>query len=79
MRAIRNCELRKRCPQSWDSLIATEDPTIRYCTVCKKAILYCRNSEELHVAIVQNYCVAVEVYPWVQALPAFWEAESTGG
>ena len=58
---IRNCEFRLRCPKTWDSLTHTDNPRIRHCKTCDRAVIYCRTPYELRDAILKDQCVAVEV------------------
>lgn len=59
---IRNCEFRFQCPKTWDALQPTEDLNIRFCKQCQRTVHYCHTPTQLHKAIVNNQCVAVEIH-----------------
>ena len=58
---IRNCEFRYECPKLWAELQETENKKIRFCDACDRSVHYCKTPAELHRAIINNYCVAVEI------------------
>ena len=66
---IRNCEFRFRCDRTWELLQATSDDAVRYCDQCRHTVHYCRTPAELHAALSENRCVAVEVHGAADAMP----------
>lgn len=58
---IRNCEFRFECPKLWAELQETENQKIRFCEACNRSVHYCKTPSELQRAIINNYCVAVEL------------------
>ena len=55
---ILNCEMEYECPQKWDEMIASINPNIRHCYICKKDVHFCHSVEDLDKAINQHQCVA---------------------
>jgi hypothetical protein len=48
-RTIRNCPLpvfRRVCPQQWDALAPTEQPSVRHCDHCSQNAYLCYSEEE---------------------------------
>ena len=58
---LRNCSLAQPCPMTWDRLVSTERPGIRYCPACDRGVHLCRTDAELRAALQANHCVAVPV------------------
>lgn len=58
MKVIENCTLKFECDQTWNSLVETSDPKVRYCYDCDRGVHYCYNQDELDDAIDKNWCVA---------------------
>lgn len=68
---IRNCDIKYKCPQNWNSLIVTSEENIRYCEHCDRGVHYCQNKEDLMAAMKKNQCVAIPLDPlYVQAEPS---------
>lgn len=60
-REIRNCQFKFECPKIWDDLEETADERVRHCGECNRMVIFCRTAKQLKRAIVDNYCVAIEV------------------
>lgn len=60
---IRNCNVKYKCPQDWNSLIATSEENIRYCKHCDRGVHYCLNKDDLMAAMQKNQCVAIPLDP----------------
>lgn len=58
---INNCKINFRCSQSWDSLIGTDRPDIKYCSECDRGVHYCTDEAELAAAQKNDWCVALDV------------------
>jgi hypothetical protein len=64
-RGIWNCPtlslplLSYECPQSWDALPETADPTLRHCPACKQVVRLCQTPEEFIEAGERGECVAI--------------------
>jgi hypothetical protein len=58
---IRNCEFRFKCPRSWDGLEETADERVRHCNECNRMVVLCRTAKQLKRAIIDNFCVAIEI------------------
>lgn len=52
-----------RCPRSWQSLVPTESPDVRYCTACERPVFYCQTAEELNEHTARGDCVAFASEP----------------
>ncbi|HEX4947371.1 MAG TPA: hypothetical protein VFZ34_11930 [Blastocatellia bacterium] len=61
-KTIRTCEVkfRKKCPQLWDDLKATENEAVRFCEECSKNVYYAKTDEEALNFAEQGYCIAKE-------------------
>ena len=46
---------------TWDTLIETSEPSIRYCMDCDRGVHYCKDESELEHALKQDWCVAMHV------------------
>jgi uncharacterized protein (TIGR02996 family) len=59
--AIENCPdaFAFRCPKTWESLAATELPTVRRCDACRKSVYYCHTIDEAREHASGGRCVAV--------------------
>jgi uncharacterized protein (TIGR02996 family) len=53
-------EVRFRCPQRWDTLVATEDPKVRHCTECRKDVHYARTQRDAYDLAKAGECVAID-------------------
>lgn len=58
---IQNCKVIFRCPKTWEALIKTDAPDIRYCNVCDRGVHHCKTESELSEANRQGWCVAVQI------------------
>ena len=59
--SIRNCQFKFKCTQTWDSLIETADPSIKYCHECDRGVHYCFDESDLMHALENDWCVAIHV------------------
>ncbi|MBF0266561.1 MAG: hypothetical protein HQL46_14950 [Gammaproteobacteria bacterium] len=57
---IQNCQFKFKCTQTWDSLSETDEPQIKHCHDCNRDVHYCRDENELDIAIKKNWCVAID-------------------
>jgi uncharacterized protein (TIGR02996 family) len=53
-------EFRFRCPQRWDTLLATGDSKVRHCTECHQDVHYCRTEDEALGLAGAGRCVAID-------------------
>lgn len=60
---IENCDpaWEFACPQGWDNLRSTEDPGVRFCSVCQNAVRYCDTIADAQKVAAQGGCVAVDL------------------
>ena len=60
---IRNClpMFRVVCPKSWDALAATDDPAVRHCGRCDRAVHYCTTDAETIAHARAGNCIAREM------------------
>ncbi|MBA4062630.1 MAG: hypothetical protein C0501_02770 [Isosphaera sp.] len=58
---IENCDelFAFRCPKKWEALRGTDDPGVRHCDACGKAVHYCRDLWEAYGHARRGACVAV--------------------
>lgn len=42
-----NCEFEYQCPLDWFKLATTDDPKVRHCGECKKAVTFCENVSDV--------------------------------
>jgi hypothetical protein len=58
---IDNCEPRFRyqCPRQFALLIATDDPSRRYCDQCQKDVTFCRTNAEVNERAARGECIAI--------------------
>lgn len=58
---IENCDklFAFRCPKKWETLTATDDPAVRHCPSCDKAVHYCDNMYAARAHARAGRCVAV--------------------
>jgi hypothetical protein len=61
MSDIRNCQFKFKCPMTWDSLVKTEDTSVRYCSECDKGVHLCRTDPEFLEALKKGWCVALRI------------------
>jgi hypothetical protein len=65
LRGIWNCPtlqlpvLSFQCPQAWQALAESDNPTIRNCPACQKQVHLCTTPEEFIRAGQQGHCVAI--------------------
>jgi uncharacterized protein (TIGR02996 family) len=59
---IENCVPRFdfRCPKNWDKLELTGQEHVRYCSACRKQVIYCDSIVEARRQAVMGKCVAVD-------------------
>jgi hypothetical protein len=75
-RGIWNCPTQRdallgfECPQAWEGLTDTGDPTVRHCTACRRAVHLCQTPEEFVRAGEQGHCVAIPREVWAIGLAA---------
>jgi uncharacterized protein (TIGR02996 family) len=53
-------EFRFRCPQRWDTLVATKDSKVRHCTECRKDVHYAGTEGEAYDLAKAGKCVAID-------------------
>jgi uncharacterized protein (TIGR02996 family) len=53
-------QFRYRCPQRWDTLLATKDSEVRHCTECRLDVHYCRTEKEAYGFAGAGKCVAID-------------------
>jgi len=58
---IRNRQFKFECPKSWGGLEQTADERVRHCNECNRMVVLCRTSRQLKRAIIDNFCVAIEI------------------
>jgi len=58
---IRNCEIRYACPNKWDEMEYTKNDAVRFCSACERHVHLCRTKNDLHHAMIENYCVAIKI------------------
>jgi hypothetical protein len=64
-RSIWNCPTQRdlllgfECPQVWENLPDTGDPSIRHCGACQRSVHLCQSAEEFFAAGLQGHCVAI--------------------
>ena len=60
---IENCDavFRFKCPNLWESLKVTGDPTVRHCAACEKKVHYCHTLPEAQSHARRGNCVAVQL------------------
>ncbi len=58
---VRNCRFKYQCPNDWSALDRTDKSNVRFCHQCNENVYFCSSSEELREALVNDYCVAIEV------------------
>ena len=64
-RGIWNCPTQRdlllgfECPQVWENLADTGDPSIRHCGACQRSVHLCQSAEEFVTAGLQGHCVAI--------------------
>ena len=57
--SLQNCRFKFRCNQSWNLLLRTEDPDLRYCTECERGVHFCTTDAQLAEAVRLGRCVAI--------------------
>ena len=70
-RTIRNCPLpvvrralrdfQRVCPQQWEALTPTDQPSVRHCGQCDHDVYLCSNDEETLSHARAGHCVAREI------------------
>lgn len=58
---IENCLVKYRCPKTWEALVTTANPGIRYCSTCDRGVHLCQSVQQLKIASDNGWCVAVEI------------------
>lgn len=60
---IENCAaaIKSRCPNQWEKLKGTDDPTVRHCSTCQKKVQYCRTLPEAQSHARQGHCVVIQL------------------
>lgn len=71
---IENCPLDYSCAKTWDELIDTNDPNIKFCKECLKNVRYCETIEEFDEMSKIGHCVAYRVYKHGENDGVIWEA-----
>jgi hypothetical protein len=58
---IQNCGwvFKVQCPQQWEQLAATADPTIRICGVCLQHVYHCDTPSEVTAHAKLGHCIAL--------------------
>ncbi len=46
---------------TWDVLLETDQANIRYCKNCDRGVHFCKNEQELLIAMKADRCVAIKV------------------
>jgi hypothetical protein len=59
MPTIRNCRFAFKCTRTWESLIDTGRPDVRFCGECQQEVHFCHTDAQLAHAIRMNRCVAI--------------------
>jgi uncharacterized protein (TIGR02996 family) len=49
-----------RCPQRWDTLLPTDDESVRHCTLCDRDVHYCSSTGKAHQLAEAGECVAID-------------------
>ena len=60
-RTIRNCPLpifRRVCPQQWEALTPTDQPSVRHCGQCNENVYLCSTDDETLSHARAGHCVA---------------------
>lgn len=57
-RAIRNCAWGYKCDQTWDTLIASDNPVVRHCDHCDHDVYLCDNLDDLAITVARGHCAA---------------------
>lgn len=77
--AVEHCvQFTYRCPQRWDTLEPTEDPSVRHCTECQRPVHYCRTVREAHERADAGECVAIDSRPTRVSFGAVRQAQASG-
>ena len=56
---IDNCDFAFQCPKTWESLLKTDDPSIRVCLTCNTPVFLCLTENEFRENRLRQRCVAV--------------------
>lgn len=46
------------CPEIWDDLAPTEDPSVRYCGSCRERVYFCATDEQTRAHARAGHCIA---------------------
>jgi hypothetical protein len=57
-----NCPLNYYCAKSWDELIETKNPAIKFCKQCNHEVYFCETMEDFNKRALAGQCVAYLVY-----------------
>ena len=64
------CAFSFQCPQRWDRLTPTNQPTVRHCTTCDRDVQLALTEADFRRYQEQGACVAVPVIPSDTTRPA---------
>ncbi|MGL6095623.1 MAG: hypothetical protein ACRC7O_07495 [Fimbriiglobus sp.] len=64
IRTVRNClpVIRFVCPKTWESMSSTDDPHVRHCQRCDRAVHYCADDESTIAHARLGHCIAREMH-----------------
>jgi uncharacterized protein (TIGR02996 family) len=51
---------RLKCPQRWEGLKPTEEPSVRFCEACRSKVFHCTTLEHAQRHATRGHCVAVD-------------------
>lgn len=62
IRTIRNCPpgFRRVCPETWDGMAPTAEPTVRHCGRCDRPVYFCTTDAETIARARSGDCIARE-------------------
>ena len=63
MLVIRNCTFTYECPTTWDDLLATDNPRIRYCKTCDRGVYLVESDKKFRKLVKKGRCIAT----WCEA------------
>lgn len=63
---VRLCEriFKKKCPERWENLVTTEDPSVKHCKSCQREVFLCESDEETMAHAEQGHCIARSAPVW---------------
>lgn len=56
---LKDCRFTLVCSLGWDSLVPTDNRSVRFCEHCKRPVHLCQEMVELQTAVNAGHCVAV--------------------